>query len=138
MSTTRLSRSIPYGVLVGGSLVAVAGGAYLLISKLTVMAATITDGTATGVDVYVGQIWGVFGAVLIGVGLTGLALALALGAARALTTRAVVDVVEVIETPAPAETIDTTTPWNDVEPAASDIVEAAEPEASSTAGAPRA
>lgn len=80
MSTTRLSRSIPFWVLVGGSVVAIAGGAYLLISKLTTMASTLTDGTATGVEVYAGQIWAVLGAILIGAGLVGLALALVLGA----------------------------------------------------------
>ena len=46
MPTTRLSRSIPYWVLVGGSVVTLAGGAYLLISKLSHMATTLTDGTA--------------------------------------------------------------------------------------------
>lgn len=80
MSTTRLSRSIPFWVLVGGSVVAIAGGAYLLISKLTTMASTLTDGTATAVAVYAGQIWAVLGAILIGAGLVGLALALVLGA----------------------------------------------------------
>lgn len=80
MSTTRLSRSIPFWVLVGGSVVAIAGGAYLLISKLTTMASTLTDGTATGVEVYAGQIWAVLGAILIGAGLVGLTLALVLGA----------------------------------------------------------
>ena len=68
-NTARVIRSIPFWVLVGGSLVAVGGGVYLLVDKLTVMASTLADGTATGVEVYAGQIWAVLGAILIGVGL---------------------------------------------------------------------
>lgn len=125
MPTTRLSRSIPYWVLVGGSVVTTAGGAYLLISKLSVMATTLTDGTATGVEVYAGQIWAVLGAILAGVGLIGFALALTLAALRsAVPTRETVDVVE-----PPA--------WEDeaidvVDEAADDIEDAADdaPEAS--------
>jgi len=99
MPTTRLSRSIPFWVLVGGSVVATAGGAYLLFSKLTSMTTTLTDGTATSADVYVGQIWAVAGAIIAGAGLVGLALALTLGALRSLAAPAV-DVLEVIEPPA--------------------------------------
>ena len=107
MSTTRLSRSIPFWVLVGGSVVAIAGGAYLLISKLTTMASTLTDGTATGVEVYAGQIWAVLGAILIGAGLVGLTLALVLGALNSAVAPAVDAVVvepweeDVVEVAAP-------------------------------------
>lgn len=96
MPTTRLSRSTPFWVLVGGSVVAIGGGAYLLIDKLTVMANTLADGTATGVEVYAGQAWAVTGAVLVGAGLIGLALALTLGALRALLAPKV----EIVEAPA--------------------------------------
>ncbi|HOQ21494.1 MAG TPA: dinucleotide-utilizing enzyme [Microbacterium sp.] len=96
MSTTRLSRSIPFWVLVGGSVVAIAGGAFLLISKLNTMATTLTDGTATGVEVYAGQIWAVSGAILAGAGFVGLALALTLGALRSVVAPAA-DVVTVVE-----------------------------------------
>ena len=110
MPTNRLIRSIPFWVLVGGSVVAIAGGASLLISKLTLMASTLTDGTATGVEVYAGQIWAVLGAILIGAGVVGLALALTLGALRAIVTPAaaveapvwVEEVVEVVGAPAVA------------------------------------
>ena len=84
MSTNRLIRSLPFWVLVGGSVVAIAGGAFLLISKLNTMATTLTDGTATGVEVYAGQIWAVSGAILAGAGFVGLALALTLGALRSV------------------------------------------------------
>lgn len=103
-NTARVIRSIPFWVLVGGSLVAVGGGVYLLVDKLSVMASTLADGTATGVEVYAGQIWAVLGAILIGVGLIGLALALTLGTIGSLargTTPSVVaeeiDVVEIVE-----------------------------------------
>lgn len=90
----RLSRSIPLWVLVGGSVVAIGAGTYLLVDKLGTMAATLTDGTATGVEVYAGQIWAVLGAILIGAGLIGLALALTVGAVRTLVPVAPVEVVE--------------------------------------------
>jgi len=96
MSTNRLSRSVPFWVLVGGSVVATAGGAVLLFTKLDTMATKLTDGSATGVEVYAGQIWAVLGAILVGVGLIGLALALVLGALSSLAAPAAVDVVEPI------------------------------------------
>ncbi|WP_454119138.1 dinucleotide-utilizing enzyme [Microbacterium lacticum] len=102
MSTNRLIRSLPFWVLVGGSVVAIAGGAYLLISKLTTMATMLTDGTATGVEVYVGQIWAVLGAILVGVGLIGLALALTLGALGSFAKPAAVEVAEPVAYAEPA------------------------------------
>jgi len=90
----RLSRSIPFWVLIVGSVVALAGGTYLLVSKLDTMATMLTDGTATGVEVYAGQIWAVLGAILIGSGLIGLALALTLGSLSAFSAPAAVEVVE--------------------------------------------
>lgn len=101
MPTNRLIRSTPFWVLVGGSVVAIAGGAYLLISKLTLMASTLTDGTATGVEVYAGQIWAVLGAILIGAGVIGLALALTLGALRAVVSPAAT----IVEAPVWAEEV---------------------------------
>ena len=96
MSTTRLSRSIPFWVLVGGSVVAIAGGGTLLFTKLDTMATKLTDGTATGVEVYAGQVWAVLGAILVGAGLIGLALALVLGALGSLAAPTAVEVVEPI------------------------------------------
>ncbi|MFT4214562.1 MAG: dinucleotide-utilizing enzyme [Microbacterium sp.] len=83
--STRLSRSVPYWILVAGSAASIAGGAYLLVDKLGGMDTRLTDGSATSNDVYVGQIWAVFGAILVGAGLVGLALALTLGALRAFS-----------------------------------------------------
>ena len=93
MSTHRLNRSTPFWVLVGGSAVATAGGAYLLITKLASMDAGLTSNTATTSDVYVGQIWAVAGAILTGIGLIGFALALTVGALASLAP-AQADVVE--------------------------------------------
>ncbi len=97
-TSPRLTRSVPFWLLVAGSAGTLAGGVYLLIDRLGGMDARLTDGTATTNDVYVGQMWAVLGAVLVGVGAIGLALALTLGALRSLlshrTEVAVIDAVE--------------------------------------------
>jgi len=126
-NTARVTRSIPFWVLVGGSVVAIGGGVYLLVNKLTVMASTLTDGTATGVEVYAGQIWAVLGAILIGAGIIGLALALTLGTLGSLLRGAApaivaeeIDVVEfapaepVVETATTAVTTPAAAPADDV------------------------
>ncbi|SCY12359.1 hypothetical protein SAMN05216488_0686 [Microbacterium sp. LKL04] len=82
----RLTRSIPFWVLVAGSLASSAAGAVVLMDKLGTMETALTAGTATGVEVYVGQVWAILGAILIGVGVIGLLLAFALGALRAFAT----------------------------------------------------
>lgn len=90
----RLTRSIPFWLLVAGSLASTAAGAYVLLDRLGGMDARLTDGSATSNDVYVGQIWAVLGAILVGAGLVGLALALTLGALRSFVAAAGVEVVE--------------------------------------------
>lgn len=101
MSTTpRLSHSIPFWTLVGGSVVALAGGAFLLVSKLSAMDAGLTDQTATTSDVYVGQIWAVAGAIIAGAGLVGLALALTVAALSSLKSGVEVTAVDVYGPPA--------------------------------------
>ncbi len=94
MPTNRLSRSIPFWVLVGGSAVATVGGAFVLFSKLGAMDAALTANTATTSDVYVGQIWAIAGAILAGIGLIGLALSLVVAALSSLARPAAVAVVE--------------------------------------------
>ena len=84
----RLVRSVPYWVLVVGSVAAGAVGLWLTLDKLGVMTDTLADGSATGVEVYAGQSWAVLGAILIGTGLIGLALALTLAAGASLVKRA--------------------------------------------------
>ena len=84
----RLVRSVPYWALVAGSVAAGGVGLWLTLDKLGVMTNAILDGSATGVDVYVGQSWAVLGSILIGVGLIGLAFALTLAAGASLVKRA--------------------------------------------------
>ncbi|QLD12920.1 dinucleotide-utilizing enzyme [Microbacterium oleivorans] len=113
----RLVRSVPFWILIVGSAAAIGGGAYVLVDKLGTMETTILDGTATGVDVYVGQVWGVFGGILVGAGVIGLALALAVASARALVPR------PVVESPAPVEQSDVaaeTVPGSPIETSAVD------------------
>lgn len=90
----RLFRSIPFWILIAGSLASVAYGAWLVVDKITLMNSTLLDGTATGVEVYGGQAWVTLGAVLVGAGLVGLVAALFLGALRSFAPTAPVEIVE--------------------------------------------
>jgi hypothetical protein len=91
----RLVRSIPYWGLVVGSAASIAFGTWLTVDKITIMSTMLTDGTATGVEVYGGQAWAVFAAAFVAAGLIGFVAALALAAARSLVARPV-EVVEAI------------------------------------------
>ena len=98
MSTRpRLVRSIPFWGLVAVSLGTIAGGAYVLNGTLGSMTTTLTDGTATGVDVYVGQSVALLGAVLVGAGAVGILLALGVAAAATLRPHAPVEPVALID-----------------------------------------
>lgn len=112
--TPRLTRSVPFWILIVGSLASAGAGAYLLLDRLGGMDARLTDGTATTNDVYVGQIWAVLGTVLIGAGLVGLALALTLGALRSFAPA------PTAEEPAAADDdlADDTDTWSDADEAA--------------------
>ena len=115
--TTRpsLLRSIPFWLLIVGSLATVVSGAWILVTTTGSMTAGLTAQTATTADVYVGQIVAIFGSILIATGLVGLALALVLAVVRSLVPAPAVEivepidwndedeVVEVVESPAPAE-----------------------------------
>ena len=93
----RLIRSIPFWILVGASLATALAGAALLVDKLGVMTTTLTDGTATGVEVYVGQSVAVVGAILLGAGVVGLLLSLTVAAAATLRPHPPIEVVEPID-----------------------------------------
>lgn len=93
----RLVRSIPFWALVVASVATAAYGAALLVDKLGVMTTTLTDGTATGVEVYVGQSVAILGAILLGVGIVGILISLAVAAAATLRPHAPVEVVEPID-----------------------------------------
>ncbi len=95
-SRPRLVRSVPYWALVAGSAASLGYGIWLTNDKLSIMSASLTDGTATGVEVYVGQSWAVFAAAFVAAGLIGLVAALALAAGRSLAAQRPVEVVEAI------------------------------------------
>lgn len=92
-----LVRSIPFWGLVVASLGTAGYGAMVLAEKLGTMTTTLTDGTATGVEVYVGQSQAVFGAVLVGAGVIGILLALTVASLSTLRPSAPVEVVEPID-----------------------------------------
>lgn len=97
MNKKSLTRSIPYWLLVVVSLVSAAVGAWLVSDQIKTMTTTLLDGTATGVEVYVGQAWVVVGAALLGAGVVGVLLALVLAAVKALLPAAAPVVVEPID-----------------------------------------
>ncbi|MFC4137199.1 MULTISPECIES: hypothetical protein [unclassified Microbacterium] len=130
MKKTSLVRSVPYLLLVLLSLAAIGVGGWLSTRQIGAMTSALLDGTATGVEVYAGQSWVVLGAVVLGAGVIGLLLALALAAAKALIPQPRPEVVEPIdwtaqqETPAAdstgvadvAETAETAAPTEDDSP----------------------
>ena len=113
--TTRpsLLRSIPFWLLIVGSLATVVYGAWILVTTTGTMTTALAAQTATTADVYVGQVIAIIGGILIGTGLLGLALALVLAVLRSLIPAPALEVVEpaaaaepVVETePAPAEDV---------------------------------
>ena len=100
----RLIRSIPFWGLVVVSVATIAGGWYITTDKLGSMTTTLTDGSATGVDVYVGQSIAQLGAILIGAGVIGILLALGVAAVSTLRPHAPVEVVEPIDWNSETET----------------------------------
>jgi hypothetical protein len=107
MSTRpRLVRSIPFWGLLVVSLGTAAGGAYLLTSKLGAMTSVLTDNTATAVDVYVGQSVATAGTVLLGAGIVGVLLTLAVAALATLRPVPPVEVVEPIDWQAETDAVD--------------------------------
>ena len=121
--TTRpsLLRSIPFWLLIVGSLATIVYGAWILVTTTGTMTTALAAQTATTADVYVGQIVAIFGGILVAAGLIGLALALVLGVLRSLIPAPVAEVVEPID-------------WNNDD----EVVEvvAAEPAAAAVAAAP--
>ncbi|KHK96866.1 hypothetical protein LK09_13515 [Microbacterium mangrovi] len=84
-SRPSLARSTPFIILLIASVASTALGAWIALSKLSTMTATLTATTqkATGaLDVYAGGSWIVFGAALATAGLIGLFIALAVATLR--------------------------------------------------------
>jgi UPF0716 family protein affecting phage T7 exclusion len=98
-----LTRSIPYWLLIVLSLASAVVGAWLVTDQIGTMTTTLLDGTATGIEVYVGQSWSIVGAVLLGAGVIGVLLALVLAAAKALVPAAAAVTVEPIDWTAESE-----------------------------------
>jgi len=90
----RLLTSIPFWILLVGSLASAAAGTWLILDKITVMETGILDGTATGVEVYGGQSWVVLGGALVAAGLVGLIATLTLAVVRSLLPEPPVEIVE--------------------------------------------
>ena len=80
------------------------------------MSTALTAGTATPVDVYVGQVWAIVGGVLIATGILGLALVLVLGVLRSFVPVTDVEIIEALDWSA-----------DDDDLATADAPEAAEP-----------
>ncbi|MEN2741107.1 hypothetical protein ABCS02_25265 [Microbacterium sp. X-17] len=107
----RLVRSVSFWALLVVSLASLGYGLWIVLDKIGVMTSTLQDQSATGVEVYAGQSWIVFGAAFVGAGVIGLIVTLALLALRSLLPAPEVAVVE---------TIDWTTEDADVETSATD------------------
>ncbi|MFG6445797.1 hypothetical protein ACFXP7_10780 [Microbacterium sp. P06] len=146
-SRARLITSIPFWILVVGSVVAGAVGLWIVTDRLGTLERGLLDGTATTAQVYGGQSWSVVGAVLLGTGVVGLFLALAIAAVKTILPRNDVAGVEAIDWTAeddedleqPAPAIFTETPASaDRVSAAPVIAEDPDVEVPSTSPAPAA
>lgn len=92
-----LVRSIPFWILLAGSIATSAFGAWLAVNTLGTMSVALTDGTATPVDVYVGQVWAIVGGILIATGIVGLALALVLAVIRSFVPVTDAEIIEALD-----------------------------------------
>lgn len=93
----RLVRNIPFWILVVVSLGATIGGALFVKIELDWMTTALTANTATGVDVYVGQVAAVTASIVCGAGIMGLLLALTIAALAGLRAK------HPVEAPAPID-----------------------------------
>ncbi|MEZ3157105.1 hypothetical protein AB1K56_09275 [Microbacterium sp. BWR-S6Y] len=132
----RLVTSIPFWVLVVGSLAAIAGGLAIVLNGIDAMEQVLDDPNATVVQVYVGQSWVVVGAAVLGAGAIGIVAVLALAAATALVRRPDVSV-ETIDWSSDEETApQNAAPFAPATTATPLAVEDADVEVPSTAPAP--
>jgi len=116
-----LSRSLGFWLLLVVSLAATAVGGWLISGQIATMTTTLLDGTATGIEVYVGQSLVVVGAGVLAAGIVGILLTLGLVAARSLVPTPAPAVAEAIDWAAEAEEnrapVDTTPAPVDTTPA---------------------
>lgn len=92
-----LTRSIGFWLLLVLSLASAAVGGWLVAGQIGSMTTTLLANTATGVDVYVGQSLVVVGAVLLGAGVIGILIAVALTAVQSVLPSAAPVAVEAID-----------------------------------------
>lgn len=92
--TRAMNRSIPFWILLAASVALVLSGALVVLDHLGTMTTTLKNGSATGLEVYAGQSWIVIGAALLGAGVLGVLLALALLVVSGLVAHAAVERVE--------------------------------------------
>ncbi|MFG6401288.1 MULTISPECIES: dinucleotide-utilizing enzyme [unclassified Microbacterium] len=130
-SRPRLITSIPFWILLIGSVVVGVLGLWTVFDRLGVMERGLEDGTATTAQVYGGQSWAVVGAILLGAGIVGVALALTLAAARSLVARTDAVAVEAIDWTADDGTVE-----ESLAPSASDALFAGQPVTPATTAAP--
>lgn len=111
-----LTRSIGFWLLLVLSLASAGVGGWLIAGQIGTMTSTLLDGTATGIEVYVGQSLVVVGAALLGAGVIGILVAVALSAVQSLLPSPAPVVVEPIDWNAESDAVDldeTTTVEND-------------------------
>lgn len=121
-----LTRSIGFWLLLLLSLASAGVGGWLIAGQIGTMTSTLLDGTATGIEVYVGQSLVVVGAALLGAGVIGILVAVALSAVQALLPSPAPLVVEPIDWNAESDAVDhdeTTTVENDATDEAEKIAE---------------
>ena len=82
--TRALNRSISFWILLAASVALTATGAVVALDHLGTMTATLKNGSATGLEVYAGQSWIVIGAALLGAGVLGILISLALAVVSAI------------------------------------------------------
>ncbi|KQQ64684.1 hypothetical protein [Microbacterium sp. Leaf320] len=111
-----LTRSIGFWLLLVLSLASAGVGGWLIAGQVGTMTSTLLDGTATGIEVYVGQSLVVVGAALLGAGVIGLLIAIALTAVQALMPTAAPVVVEPIDWTSEADAVDAIEPATDEHP----------------------
>lgn len=99
-SRPSLVRSIPFWVLLIASLALTVAGAWLVVDRVGRIQSGVVAQTAEGaIEVYAGPSIAIAGAVILGAGLVGLLLTLAVAAASTLRPHAVVEVVEPLAAP---------------------------------------
>lgn len=121
-----LTRSIGFWLLLVLSLASAGVGGWLIAGQISTMTSTLLDGTATGIEVYVGQSLVVVGAALLGAGVIGVLIAVGLSAVQALVPSPAPVVVEPIDWTAESDAVnddESTTVESDATDAAAEQID---------------